>query len=143
MRSPIVTETDRCSNREVTDQRMQYLGHGIKCTNKMMQRQRSAAYDRPANWISNLLCFGYDICRAPLTGGDGRGQTKLLRVSSAQPAPGAELEIYPNPAASWVTFRYDLQSEPEQAELVVRDAAGRTVYSVALQASEQQQLWDT
>lgn len=108
-----------------------------------MQRQRSDAYDRPANWISNLLCFGYGICRPTLTGGDQRAQPRLVPMASPQAAPSAQLDVYPNPAASWVTFRYDLQCEPEQAELVVRDAAGRTVYHVALQASEQQQLWDT
>jgi len=107
--------------------------------NNLMNR----AYDRPANWISNLLCFNYGHCRAPLTGGDERPQTRLAQVTSAALAPSASLDIYPNPATSWVTFHYNLQAEPEQAELTVRDAAGRIVYHVALHAKEQQQLWDT
>lgn len=107
--------------------------------NNLMNR----AYDRPANWISNLLCFNYGRCRAPLTGGDDRAHPKMLQVPSAQTVHPAQLDIRPNPASSWVAFTYNLQAEPNQAEMIVRDAAGREVYRAALQASEQQQLWDT
>jgi hypothetical protein len=34
-------------------------------------------YDRPANWISNLLCLYYGECRAPRTGGEVGGQKNL------------------------------------------------------------------
>lgn len=101
------------------------------------------AHDRPANWISNLLCFGYGRCRAPLTGGDNRPQPRLLPQAGADTPTSAVLSIHPNPASSWVAFNYNLQTQPDHAELIVRDATGREVYRAALQASEQQQLWDT
>lgn len=100
-------------------------------------------YDRPAEWAQNLLCFGYGRCRAPLTGGFDRPQPRMVAVATADAPTSAGLSIHPNPANSWVAFNYNLQALPDHAELIVRDAAGREVYRAALQASEQQQLWDT
>lgn len=108
-----------------------------------LQDLMDQAYDRPAEWINNLLCFGYDICRAPLTGGDDRVQPKRLQAGQGGPVPAARLDIHPNPASTWVAFNYDLQAAPDQAELLVRDAVGRVVYRRTLQATVHQQLWDT
>jgi hypothetical protein len=104
-----------------------------------------AAYDRPAAFISNLLCFGYGICRPPMTGGDDGAPKSLPRTEL--PAAGhlvqALLAIHPNPADSWVAFDYDLLVPPDDAVLVVRDVTGREVYRKALHEARQQVVWDT
>lgn len=104
-----------------------------------------AAYDRPAAFISNLLCFGYAICRPPMTGGDDGAPKSLPRTEL--PAAGrlvqALLAIHPNPADAWVAFDYDLLVPPDDAVLVVRDVTGREVYRKALHEARQQVMWDT
>ena len=104
-----------------------------------------AAYDRPAAFISNLLCFGYGICRPPSTGGDDGTPKSLPRTElpSAGHLVQALLAIHPNPADAWVAFDYDLLVPPEDAVLVVRDVTGREVYRKALHEARQQVVWDT
>jgi hypothetical protein len=104
------------------------------------------AYDRPAAWISNLLCFGYGQCRPPLTGGEDNGDPKSLPYTPL-PARGAAaqavLDMHPNPASTWVAFDYDLLAEPTDAAIVIRDLTGRELYRKALQERRQQVVWDT
>ncbi|MDX9751984.1 MAG: hypothetical protein RBT71_12965, partial [Flavobacteriales bacterium] len=103
------------------------------------------AYDRPAAFITNLLCFGYGICRPPSTGGDDGTPKSLPRTEL--PAVGnlvqALLAIHPNPADAWVAFDYDLLVPPDDALLVIRDITGREVYRKVLQEARQQVVWDT
>jgi len=104
------------------------------------------AYDRPAALISNLLCFGYGICRPPLTGGEDSGEPKRLPYTPL-PTKGAAaqalLKAHPNPANTWVAFDYDLLTEPAEAALVIRDITGREVYRTVLRDKRQQVVWDT
>src|SRR5690606_438211 len=104
-----------------------------------------AAYDRPATFITNLLCFGYGICRPPSTGGDDGTPKSLPRTEL--PAAGklvqALLAIHPNPADAWVAFDYDLLVPPDDAQLVIRDITGREVYRKVLLEARQQVVWDT
>ncbi|MBK8497275.1 MAG: hypothetical protein IPL52_00315 [Flavobacteriales bacterium] len=103
-------------------------------------------YDRPATWISNLLCYQYGLCRSPRTGGDDGITPKSLpvrpRVEVSTPST-ATLTLQPNPANAWVAISYDLRKAPVKAELVVRDMLGRTVYQSVLAQQEGQTVWDT
>jgi hypothetical protein len=109
-----------------------------------LQTLMGDAYDRPAAWISNLLCFGYGICRPPLTGGEDHGEERSLPYTpSTAAATQAVLDLRPNPATNWATVEYDLKAVPDQAELVVRDATGREVFRTRLSEQRQQVLWDT
>ena len=110
-----------------------------------LQAMMGDAYDRPATWISNLLCFNYGICRSPLTGGDDHGDTRALHYTlptTAATVAKPELNMHPNPAESWVAFNYDLQAAPDQAQLIISDATGRKVFSTKLTAERQQVIWD-
>ncbi|MBL7963676.1 MAG: T9SS type A sorting domain-containing protein [Flavobacteriales bacterium] len=103
------------------------------------------AYDRPAAVISNLLCFGYGICRPPLTGGDG-AEPKSLVFTPKPTMSGNEqpvLKIHPNPASTWVALDADLRTPPVDAFLVVRDITGREVFRTLLNQQQQQIVWDT
>jgi hypothetical protein len=104
-----------------------------------------STYDRPATFITNLLCFGYGICRPPSTGGDDGTPKSLPRTEL--PAAGklvqALLAIHPNPADAWVAFDYDLLVPPDDALLVIRDITGREVYRKVLLEARQQVVWDT
>ncbi|MBL7963928.1 MAG: hypothetical protein JNM31_08790 [Flavobacteriales bacterium] len=101
-------------------------------------------YDRPAAWISNLLCFGYGICRPPLTGG-GAGEPKSLPYTRL-PAVGSRtqpiLKLHPNPANSWVALDYELPVPPKDAALVIRDIMGREVFRLKLNDQVRQVVWD-
>lgn len=111
-----------------------------------LQALMGDAYDRPATLIGNLLCFGYGICRSPLTGGEEDGEPKSLPYT---PLPHGRMEVqatlllHPNPASTWVALDYDLLVEPTDAALVIRDLTGREVYRKALRDRKQQVVWDT
>jgi hypothetical protein len=99
--------------------------------------------DRATEWGQNLLCFGYGICRAPLTGGDA-GEQKSLIMHGASTAPVTPaLSIYPNPASSYATFAYDMKAAPDHAYFVIRDVSGRELKRMDLLSTQGQTLWDT
>ncbi len=109
-----------------------------------LEALRGNAYDRPATWISNLICFHYGRCRAPLSGGEEESP-KALRpraLFSQEAEAPIQLSIHPNPASSWVAFDYDLRSLADGAELAVMDVTGRIVWSTPLSTSKYQVLWD-
>ena len=103
---------------------------------------RGSDYDRPATWISNLLCFHYGICRAPLSGGtDGPKSLSRWTTGSLKRTAQAGLLIHPNPADTWVAFTCDLMAPADHAALVVRDMAGREVWRASLQGTQEQAVW--
>ena len=55
----------------------------------------------------------------------------------------ASLHVYPNPANKFANVVVGLGSDPEQAELVVQDMAGREMHRHAVQQKDQQVLLDT
>ncbi len=110
-----------------------------------LEGQLSNAYDRSANWISNLLCVGYGICRAPLSGGD-EGAPKARRRSDAAARSEVDGPIFrtaPNPADAWVSFNYTFKTEPEKAFVIVRDAMGKEVSTIAMRNKQGQLVMDT
>lgn len=110
----------------------------------MMQQLRSDAYDRPANWISNLLCFGYGECRPPRSGGEGEGVPKSMQVpASAQAMETPALSAYPNPAGAWANLVYELKTAPDNAYIGIRDAAGKEVARIPVDRGNGQTVWDT
>ena len=100
------------------------------------------SYDRPAWWAQNLLCFIYDRCRAPLTGGEPELRSAFLNNAEGN-VPNPMLAVHPNPASSWVAIEHDLRSEPANAMLVIRDVSGREVARYPLAAIQGQTIWDS
>lgn len=101
-------------------------------------------HDRPAAWISNLLCFGYGICRPPLTGGeDGAPKSMPYVPDDTELNAEGTLAIYPNPVSGNVIFSYQLPTDVEVAELVVHDATGRVIFRVVVQDTQALQEWNT
>jgi hypothetical protein len=104
---------------------------------------RDAAYDRPGTWARNILCFHYSRCVLPPTGWDN-GDPKS---NHPQPPTVAEerattLQVYPNPATTWVTFAYELEATPTDTWITVVDAAGRKVARLSVAAKQGQVAWD-
>lgn len=104
---------------------------------------RYGAFDRPGTWARNILCFHYERCVPPPTGWDS-GDPKSNRpqpptVQSGQPTA---LQVYPNPAATWVTFAYKLEVEHLDAWITLVDAAGRQVARLQVVGSQGQMAWD-
>ena len=100
-------------------------------------------YDRSATWAQNLLCFYYDRCLSPLTGGDSQPKSRPVRQ---QPVAGAEclfLSIAPNPATTWSTFTYMLPQEAKDAYIEVSDAQGRSIEQFRIIMAQGQLVWDT
>ncbi|MFZ1694070.1 MAG: T9SS type A sorting domain-containing protein [Flavobacteriales bacterium] len=103
------------------------------------------AHDRPATLASNLLCFHYQHCRAPLTSGEPGGPKSRVSSGSRQNAKGSGgmLLIHPNPASSWVAIDYDLLGEPVDAAIAILDLAGREVKRLKLIEPRLQVVLDT
>lgn len=100
-------------------------------------------YDRPAEWAQNLLCFGYGICRAPLSGGeDAAPQGRQVPVDRAT-APTPMLKLAPNPANAWVAMDYRLEPPVNRAYLLLRDATGRRLEQIPVEHTESQAVYDT
>ncbi|MCB0770122.1 MAG: T9SS type A sorting domain-containing protein [Flavobacteriales bacterium] len=54
-----------------------------------------------------------------------------------------QFSVYPNPAAEMVTFNYNFKTEPEMAFVIVRDAMGREVSTIAMPNKQGQLVLDT
>ncbi|MCU0319401.1 MAG: hypothetical protein MUE88_04925, partial [Flavobacteriales bacterium] len=99
--------------------------------------------DRPSVWAQNLLCWFYDRCTVPPSGGDetpksAKPQRRPLVVENAP-----MLAVQPNPATTWATFTITLDHEPVNAMVVVRDAQGRITHQELVNGPEVQLVWDT
>ena len=101
-------------------------------------------YDRPANWISNLLCLYYSECRSPLTGGNVGGEKSLRpAVISKEEIVQNAILLAPNPTQTWATVTYTLTKEATDGLIEVKDATGRPVLSERLAGKQGQVVLDT
>ena len=102
-----------------------------------LEQMISTHYDRPANWASNLLCAVYGRCRAPYTGDAGGSKSAPRRRDTTKPdeRAAASFGIYPNPARDQLTLHYEQGAEAQVAVANLRDANGRLVGSIPLNAS--------
>lgn len=100
------------------------------------------AYDRPATWAQNLLCFAYDRCRTPLTGGTGDRRPSIMYQAVQAEEAHPQLTVMPNPATTWLAMNIRLNSTPDQAYVVIRDVMGRVVWQASIRAKEEQLVWD-
>lgn len=102
------------------------------------------AQDRPAIWISNLLCFHYDHCQ-PVHTGAGESDPKRLPYTpqtSMAAATSATLTLQPNPATNWVGISFTTEAQPGAGAIEVHDMMGRTVYRARVSGSNGQAIWD-
>lgn len=90
-----------------------------------LQNLISGENDRAANWISNLLCNHYGICRPAFTGGGSSDPKSMPVVRSAAVPVRGQISIHPNPASAWVAVDHQLVSIPLDAWLELRDVTGR------------------
>jgi hypothetical protein len=99
--------------------------------------------DRAATWAQNILCFYYNKCRAPLTGGSG-ATPKARRLGNENVAQAflANLRMYPNPAMNYVVFEVNLDTEPISSAIVIQDIAGRVLKRLSVSSKEQQLVVD-
>ncbi|QQR86910.1 MAG: hypothetical protein IPJ76_01405 [Flavobacteriales bacterium] len=102
----------------------------------------SDAHDRPAVWASNLLCFAYDRCRAPLTGGNEASLRSLYEVAHEAAESGPSLTLQPNPASNWLACTYRVTSAVGTPQLLIRDMTGRIVDQLTAGGPEGQVIWD-
>ncbi len=109
-----------------------------------LQALRANQFDRPANWISNLLCMYYADCRAPRTGGDPGGDKRIQPTTTRQTEARANvILIAPNPTQSWATVTYTLLEEPTDGRIVVKDLFGRVVITERMAGTQGQVVLDT
>jgi hypothetical protein len=120
------------SMAELTEAEVDQLEHSVALSN-----------DRPGTWARNILCFHYQRCVAPPSGWD----TSNPKSNHPQPPPVEEerktdLQVYPNPAATWVTFAYELDEQPSNAWITILDAAGRKVTQLDVTTQKGHVAWD-
>jgi hypothetical protein len=103
------------------------------------------AYDRPATWAQNVLCFHYGRCRTPMTGGDEQAPKSLAQPAVANVVSPVThtLRVHPNPAVNWAAIDYDLLAEARDAMILVRDVLGRPVEQFTLGGRSSQLVLDT
>jgi hypothetical protein len=100
--------------------------------------------DRAATWAQNILCFYYNKCRAPLTGGSGATpKARSVSNENVDQAILANLRIYPNPATNYVVFEVNLDTEPLSSAIVIQDIAGRVLKRMIVANKEQQLVLDS
>jgi len=100
-------------------------------------------YDRPATWISNLLCFHYGICRSPLTGGESEPKSVQRDGKDATSTDRRSFKLQPNPASTFVALNYTLKASETSGSVRVIDANGRTLATDKLSGNVGQVVLDT
>lgn len=110
-----------------------------------LEALRGDAYDRPATWVSNLLCFHYGICRPDLTGGEQGDPKSLRQVQRVTTDPEVEvyLTLYPNPTEAWAVVNYRIPEDVSTAVISMRDLVGREVLRMPLKDRIGQVVLDT
>ncbi|MBK8499111.1 MAG: hypothetical protein IPL52_09895 [Flavobacteriales bacterium] len=103
------------------------------------------AQDRPAVWISEMLCFHYDLCRPIHSGGEEEeGEKSRALPQAARPTekPLATLTCAPNPALNWVSFTYAVAAGQRAGAIEVRDVTGRSIHRAITSNAQGQLIWD-
>lgn len=101
------------------------------------------ATDRPAVWAQNLLCFYYDRCVAPPSGGEDEGP-KARDIAESQSTPSQPLmSIHPNPTNSWAAVNLSLPATQALVTLRVLDLAGKMVQQHIVKPQQPQVVLDT
>jgi hypothetical protein len=102
-------------------------------------------YSRGWNRISNLMCFHYGECRAPLTGGAIKPKMLVTPTPEEEPTVqhGAGFHLYPNPTREEVTLDYTLPETAVQGYVRLRDLAGRELEVHTLNGNEGRLVLDT
>ncbi|MBK9146731.1 MAG: T9SS type A sorting domain-containing protein [Flavobacteriales bacterium] len=100
-------------------------------------------YDRPATWISNMLCFHYGICRSPLTGGESEPKSLQRDGKDATSTDRRSFKLQPNPASTFVALNYTLKASETSGSVRVIDANGRTLATDKLSGSIGHVVLDT
>ncbi|MBL0129658.1 MAG: T9SS type A sorting domain-containing protein [Flavobacteriales bacterium] len=100
-------------------------------------------HDRPSTWAQNLLCFYYDRCTPPVTGGETIPKSASDRHEPAIVAERPLLVVMPNPATTWATFEFVLPTTVQDAWIVVMDVQGRTMARMKVNQAQGQLVWDT
>lgn len=96
-----------------------------------------------SSYARNTLCYGYNICIPPVTGGASHPKKMLVSLPGTVAAPTPVLIVHPNPASTWVAFSHTLPGKVDQVRIRVVDPLGRVVNERAIGASPGQEVWDT
>lgn len=94
-------------------------------------------------WARNILCFGYQECYAPVTGGAMSIKSLTYVVDENASIAPHLLKVYPSPAESWVTFEHAIGGVLDNAYMLVRDITGREIANLPIAISPGQLVWDT
>ncbi|MFN6115338.1 MAG: T9SS type A sorting domain-containing protein, partial [Flavobacteriales bacterium] len=98
--------------------------------------------DRPGMWMQNLLCFHYDRCVAPWTGGSGEPKS-LPAVKTVEDKAPALLSVFPNPATSWSVASLHVPKGTQEATLRVLDLSGKQLHMQVVPMEQPQLVLDT
>ncbi|MBS1936236.1 MAG: hypothetical protein JSS84_00285 [Bacteroidetes bacterium] len=96
-----------------------------------------------SSYARNTLCYGYNICMPPVTGGANQPKMALALPAATSTATTPSLLAHPNPASTWVAFSHTLPGKVDQARIRIVDPLGRVVNEMAIGASPGQEIWDT
>jgi hypothetical protein len=92
--------------------------------------------------IRNLLCFGYHYCIPTDISGSGSSYRPSLSIQSASTTIDI-VKIYPNPANTYLTFKYEFTKSDFPANLTITDANGKIRSREMLNLDRDEFLIDT
>ncbi len=84
--------------------------------------------------------YGYHFVNCIACGNQNKdSEIKGWNMPESKPAK-IQLEVSPNPANTWVRFKYELKN---QAVIVVHNNSGQSVAEIALNPGKKEYVWDT
>jgi hypothetical protein len=104
----------------------------------------SYGYDRAGTEIRNLLCFLYDTCIATdYSLGELETKSSAFKDSPTKRDPIGYLEVFPNPANTYLTFRISDGLASQDLTIALSDVSGRVVFQDKLNTVPGDYLLDT
>jgi len=101
-------------------------------------------YDRTGSEIRNLLCFLYDTCIATnFSFGYLEPKSSVFMESQSKRDPIGYVEVFPNPANTYLTFRTSEGLTTQDLTIALSDVSGRIVFKDKLTKVPGDYLLDT
>lgn len=96
----------------------------------------------------NILCFGYGRCvdyppASEEQGGSAKRADPTQNPQDLIRTAYYKLNVFPNPAGEYATFRWDLVHLDNPAQLRIIDSFGRELANQMVATKEGHWLWDT
>lgn len=88
------------------------------------------------------FAFGYEFCDCPSMPGPIELKSITVNYNNLIKANGLIVSAEPNPASTWVSFKYQLPVNEGSSVITISDVNGKVVDQLYLSSNQGQQVWD-